>query len=38
MDIWGTSSIDAEAELIALLINTFKSMGLTGQDVGIKVS
>ena len=37
MDIWGCQSVQVEAELISILISTFKSLGLCIQDVVIKV-
>ena len=38
MDLWGVSGVEAEAELLAALVASFKSMGLSATDVGIKVS
>ncbi len=38
MDIWGTTHINAEAELLAAICQLFKSLGLSANDVGIKVS
>lgn len=38
MDIWGVSSIEAEAELISILISTMKELGLNSKDVGIKIN
>ena len=37
MDIWGSSTLQVEAELLSVLIATFKSLGLTAHDVVIKV-
>jgi histidyl-tRNA synthetase len=38
MDIWGVDNISAEAELLAAIADFFKLVGLTSEDVGIKVS
>jgi histidyl-tRNA synthetase len=38
MDIWGVSDVRAEAELIASMVHFFSSVGLTSEDVGIKVN
>lgn len=38
MDVWGVSGVEAEAELLSAIVASFKSMGLTAKDVGIKVS
>ena len=35
--MWGVASSEAEAELIAASVACFRSLGLTGGDVGIKV-
>lgn len=37
MDIWGVSSVDAEAEIIAAAVSAMKKMGLTSADVVFKV-
>lgn len=37
MDIWGIDTVHAEAELLSSITNTLKSMGLTENDVVIKV-
>jgi len=37
MDIWGISGVEAEAELLSAVVATFRSMGFTSKDVGIKV-
>lgn len=37
MDIWGVGGVEAEAELLAAIITSFKAMGITSEDVGIKV-
>jgi histidyl-tRNA synthetase len=38
MDIIGVSGVEAEAELIAAITTFFQRVGLSSQDVGIKVS
>lgn len=38
MDIWGVQGVEAEAEVLSALVTSLQSMGLTSQDVGIKVS
>lgn len=38
MDIVGVPGIEAEAELLAAITTFFNTLGLTSQDVGIKVS
>jgi histidyl-tRNA synthetase len=38
MDIVGVSNMEAEAEVISAIIDLFKSVGLTSEDVYIKVS
>lgn len=37
MDIWGVSGVEAEAELLSAVVSFLKSVGLTANDVGIKV-
>lgn len=37
MDVWGVSGPEAEVELIAATVECFKSLGLSGTEVGIKV-
>ena len=37
MDIWGVSGVEAEAELLAAIVTSFQSMGISSSDVGIKV-
>ena len=37
LDIIGVAGIEAEAELLAALVNFFKAAGLGPGDVGIKV-
>jgi histidyl-tRNA synthetase len=38
MDIWGVDGLEAEVELLAAMITLFKSLGLTANDVGIKIN
>lgn len=38
MDIWGIEEVDAEAELLSAIVQNWKNLGLTSQDVGIKVN
>mmetsp|Transcript_2630 Transcript_2630/g.3871 ORF Transcript_2630/g.3871 Transcript_2630/m.3871 type:complete len:317 (-) Transcript_2630:277-1227(-) len=38
MDVWGVEGISAEAELLSAITSFFKNVGLTGEDVGIKVN
>lgn len=38
MDIWGVDGIEAEAELLSAMVTFFKRVGLTSDDVGIKVN
>ncbi|KAJ1436624.1 hypothetical protein B484DRAFT_325004, partial [Ochromonadaceae sp. CCMP2298] len=38
MDIWGVSGVEAEAELISAIVASFQAMGVTEQDVGIKIN
>jgi len=38
MDVWGVAEETAEAELIAAMVAFFKRVGLTSEDVGIKVN
>mmetsp|Transcript_39667 Transcript_39667/g.69705 ORF Transcript_39667/g.69705 Transcript_39667/m.69705 type:complete len:442 (+) Transcript_39667:277-1602(+) len=38
MDVWGVSGIEAEAELLSAMVTFFKKVGLTSEDVGIKVN
>lgn len=38
MDVWGVSGVEAEAELLSAITTFFKRVGLTAEDVGIKVS
>ena len=36
--MWGVSGVEAEAEVLSTMVAALQSMGLTAQDVGIKVS
>lgn len=38
MDIWGIPGVAAEAELLAAVANFFSRVGLTAEDIGIKVN
>jgi len=38
VDIWGTEGIEADAELLSVLVNFFGSVGLTKDDLVIKIS
>jgi histidyl-tRNA synthetase len=38
MDIFGVNGVPAEAELLSAVISSFEAMGLTAQDVGVKVN
>ncbi|KAM3577810.1 hypothetical protein VYU27_000353 [Nannochloropsis oceanica] len=38
MDVWGISGVEAEAELLAAIVSFFARVGLTANDVGIKVN
>lgn len=38
MDIWGVPGVRAEAELLDAMVAFFRKVGLTSEDVGIKVS
>ena len=38
VDIWGTESISADAELISVMVHFFKSVGLNSNDLVIKIS
>jgi len=38
MDVWGVDGIEAEAELLNAMVTFFKRVGLTSEDVGIKVN
>ena len=38
MDIWGVDGIQAEAELLSAMVTFFRNVGLSSDDVGIKVN
>jgi histidyl-tRNA synthetase len=38
VDIWGTTEIAADAELISVLVTFFEGVGLTAQDLVIRIS
>ena len=38
VDIWGSENISADAELISIMVHFFKSVGLTSEDLVIKIS
>ncbi len=38
MDIWGVGGVETEAELLSAMVNFFEKVGLTSEDVGIKVN
>lgn len=38
MDIWGVEGVEAEAELLSSMVDFFERVGLTSEDVGIKVN
>ena len=38
MDIWGVDGVQAEAELLSAMVTFFKNVGLSSEDVGIKVN
>jgi histidyl-tRNA synthetase len=38
VDIWGTTEISADAELISVLVTSFEGIGLTAKDIVIRVS
>lgn len=38
MDVWGVGGIEAEAELLSAMVTFFEKVGLTSEDVGIKVN
>lgn len=38
MDIWGVPGVEAEAEVLSALVSSLQALGLTAQDVGIRVS
>lgn len=38
MDIWGVEGVSAEADLLSAMVMFFKNVGLTSDDVGIKLN
>jgi histidyl-tRNA synthetase len=38
MDIIGVKEVTAEGELLAAIVTTLKGLGLTHEDVGIKIN
>jgi histidyl-tRNA synthetase len=38
VDIWGTSELSADAELISILVTFFEGVGLTSDDIVIRIS
>jgi len=38
VDIWGTTEISADAELISVLVTFFEGVGLTAEDVVVRIS
>ena len=38
MDVWGVGGIEAEAELLSAMVSFFGNVGLTSEDVGIRVN
>jgi histidyl-tRNA synthetase len=38
MDVWGIAGEEADAELLSAMVMFFKKVGLTSEDVGIKVN
>jgi histidyl-tRNA synthetase len=38
LDVWGVDGVEVEAELISAMVTFFKRVGLSSQDVGIKVN
>ena len=38
MDVWGVKGIEADVEILAILVKLLKEFGLTSEDVGLKVS
>lgn len=37
MDVWGVKGVEAEAEVLSALVSSLRAMGLTANDVGIRV-
>eukprot|EP00558_Chaetoceros_sp_UNC1202_P009429 CAMPEP_0197245260 /NCGR_PEP_ID=MMETSP1429-20130617/10091_1 /TAXON_ID=49237 /ORGANISM="Chaetoceros sp., Strain UNC1202" /LENGTH=495 /DNA_ID=CAMNT_0042705721 /DNA_START=146 /DNA_END=1633 /DNA_ORIENTATION=+ len=38
MDIWGVGGVEVEAELLSAMVDFFERVGLSAEDVGIKVN
>uniref|UniRef100_A0A7S1BJC2 histidine--tRNA ligase n=1 Tax=Corethron hystrix TaxID=216773 RepID=A0A7S1BJC2_9STRA len=38
VDIWGIAGVEAEAELLATMVGLFESLGITAEDVGIRIN
>ena len=38
MDIWGVEGVEAEADLLSAMVDFFQTVGLTSEDVGIKLN
>ncbi len=38
LDVWGVEGLEAEAELLSAAVTFMRSVGLTAEDVGIKIS
>lgn len=38
MDVWGIEGVEAEAELLSAMVMFFEKVGITSEDVGIKVN
>jgi histidyl-tRNA synthetase len=38
MDVWGVSGVEVEAELLSAMVDFFERVGLSAEDVGIKVN
>ncbi len=38
MDVWGVNGVEAEIELLAAIVSSFQEMGITSDEVGIKVN
>jgi histidyl-tRNA synthetase len=38
MDVWGVEGVEAEAELLSAMVSFFQNVGLSSEDVGIKVN
>ena len=38
MDIWGVETVHAEAELLSSIVTFMRRIGITSEDVGIKIN